>query len=248
MEGESEEQFGFMKGKGTRDAIGLIRTIRERFIEKDKDVYAVFIDLEKAFVRVDWKKLIGILKKIGVDWKERRFLSNLYMKQRIKVKIGEEISEGREIGRGVWQGIPLLPTLFNVYLEDLMKNCFPKTGSVNIGGRKIKCIRFANDMALLAEDERMLKNMLMEQNDRCEVYEIKINISMTKTMVIGKKPKKIDIRVGDKSIEQVASFKYWGCNISSNMNCCQDLRQMRAMAKETLTGREAFSVDTWKKN
>ena len=74
-----EEQFGFRKGKGTRDAIGLIQTIGERYIEKDKDVYTVIVDLEKAFDRVDWKKLMGILKKIVVDWKERRLLSNLYM-------------------------------------------------------------------------------------------------------------------------------------------------------------------------
>ena len=94
-----EEQFGFRKGKGTRDAIGLIRTIGETYIEKYKYVYAVFVDLEKAFDEVDWKKLMGILKKIGVDCKERRLLSNLYMKQRIKVRIGKEMSEGREIGR-----------------------------------------------------------------------------------------------------------------------------------------------------
>ena len=42
-----EEQFGFRKGKGTRDPIGLIRTIGERFTEKDKDVYGVFVDPEK---------------------------------------------------------------------------------------------------------------------------------------------------------------------------------------------------------
>ena len=39
-----------------------------------------------------------ILKKIGVDWKERRLLSNLYMKEQIKFRIGEEMSEEREIG------------------------------------------------------------------------------------------------------------------------------------------------------
>ena len=74
------------------------------------------------------------------------------MKQRIKVRIGEEMSEGREIGSGVWQGCPILPTLFNIYLEDLMKNCFLNTGDVNMGGRTNKCIRFADNMALLAED------------------------------------------------------------------------------------------------
>ena len=44
-----EEQFGFRKGKGTRDAIGLIRTMEERYTDKYKDVYAVFVDLVKAF-------------------------------------------------------------------------------------------------------------------------------------------------------------------------------------------------------
>ena len=48
-------------------------------------------------------------------------------------------------------------------------------------------------MALLAEDERMLKNMLMELNEICEGYGMKINISKTKAMVIGRKPKKIHI-------------------------------------------------------
>ena len=43
--------------------------------------------------------------------------------------------------------------------NDLMKNCFLNTGGVNIGGRRIKCIRFV-DMALLAENERMLKYIL----------------------------------------------------------------------------------------
>ena len=84
---------------------------------------------------------MGTLKKIGVDLKERRLLSNLYMKERIKFRIGEEISERREIGRGIRQRCPLSPTLFNIYLENLMKNCFPDTGGVNTGERRIKYIR-----------------------------------------------------------------------------------------------------------
>ena len=43
-----EEQFGFRTRKATRDEIGLIRTIGERYLEKDKDVYAVFVDFKKC--------------------------------------------------------------------------------------------------------------------------------------------------------------------------------------------------------
>ena len=92
-------------------------------------------------------------------------------------------------------------------------------------------------MALLAEDERTLKNMLMELNERYEDYGMKINRSKTKAMVIGRKPKKIDIRTEGESIEQVDSFKYLGCNISSNMNYCQEVKQ-----------RIAFSAGPWGKN
>ena len=103
---------------------------------------------------------------------------------------------------------------------------------VNIAGRRIKCIRFADDIAWLAEDERMLKNILADVNDRCEDYGMKINISRTEPMAIGRKPKKIDKRIKDESVEQVDSFKYLGCNNTSNMNCCQEVKQRMAMAKE----------------
>ena len=103
-------------------------------------------------------------------------------------------------------------------------------------------------MASLAEHENELKNMLIELNDRCEDYGMKININKTKTMVIGRKPKKIDMRIKDESVEQTDSFKYLGCNISRNMNCCQEVKQRIAIEKKLLTGREAFSADPWKKN
>ena len=54
------------------------------------------------------------------------------------------------------------------------------------------------------------------------------------------------MQITDESVEQVASFKFLGFNISSNINCCQEVKQRMAMAKEA-SGREAFSVDTWKK-
>ena len=47
---------------------------------------------------------------------------------------------------------------------------FPEHGGCKHRRRRIECIIFADDMALLTEDERMLKNMLMELNERCENY------------------------------------------------------------------------------
>jgi len=44
-------QFGFMKGKGTTDAIFMARQMQENFKVKGKKLYFGFVDLEKAFHR-----------------------------------------------------------------------------------------------------------------------------------------------------------------------------------------------------
>jgi len=49
-----EDQFGFRRGKGTRDAIGMLRIISERTLEIDEELSFCFIDWQKAFDRVNW--------------------------------------------------------------------------------------------------------------------------------------------------------------------------------------------------
>ena len=50
-------QFGFMPGRGTTDAIFIVRQIQEAYIRKNRNLYFAFVDLEKAFDRVPRKVL-----------------------------------------------------------------------------------------------------------------------------------------------------------------------------------------------
>ena len=70
------DQFGFRRGKGTRDAIGMLRLISERTLEIDEGLCVCFIDWQKAFDRVNWTKLMQILKGTGIDWREIILISN----------------------------------------------------------------------------------------------------------------------------------------------------------------------------
>ena len=69
---------------------------------------------------------------------------------------------------------------------------------------------------------------------------MKIHINKAKAMVIGRKPKKIDMRIKAESVEQVDSFKYLGCDISSNMNYCREVKQRIAMAKEVFNRKRSI--------
>lgn len=92
-----EDQFGFRNQRGTREAILALRQILERRIDVNKDTYLAFVDLEKAFDKVDWSILFETLRNAGIDWKDRRFILNLYKSQStiidVKVVKRKQISD-----------------------------------------------------------------------------------------------------------------------------------------------------------
>ena len=74
-----KDQFGFQKGKGTRDAVGLMRIVSERVFDVKGEMCLCYIIWQKAFDRVDWTKVLEMLQNITVNWRERRLIHKLYM-------------------------------------------------------------------------------------------------------------------------------------------------------------------------
>jgi len=64
---DDDMQFGFMKGKGTTDAIFMARQMQENFRVKSKKLYFGFVDLEKAFDRVPREVISWAMRKLGVE-------------------------------------------------------------------------------------------------------------------------------------------------------------------------------------
>ena len=93
-----------------------------------------FTDWQKAFDRVKWTKLMQILKRSSIDWRERRLISKLYMDQSVKVRLDHGETRSVQIGRGVRQGCCLSPSLFNLYSESLTKEALDGLGGFKIGG------------------------------------------------------------------------------------------------------------------
>ena len=101
-----------------------------------------------------------ILKRIGIDWRERRLISKLYMEQKVKVRLDQGETRSVQIGRGVRKGCCLSPVLFNLYSECLTKEALDGLGDFNIGGQIIQTVKYADDLVLKAKEETVLQNMI----------------------------------------------------------------------------------------
>jgi len=62
----------------------MLRITPERTMEIDAKLCVCFIDWQKASDRVNWTRLMQILKGNGIDWRERRLISNFYMARGVK--------------------------------------------------------------------------------------------------------------------------------------------------------------------
>ncbi|KAI5644882.1 reverse transcriptase (RNA-dependent DNA polymerase) domain-containing protein [Phthorimaea operculella] len=98
------DQYGFRQSKGTREAILALRIIIDRRLDLSLNTHIAFIDLEKAFDKVDWKKMMSILKTTGLDYRDRRIIYQLYKEQETIIEIGDEkrrVNEKRALLRTI---------------------------------------------------------------------------------------------------------------------------------------------------
>lgn len=236
----SKDQFGFRKNIGTREAILTLRVLIEKQIRRNKDTFIAFVDLEKAFDNVKWSILFDILKSIGIKYYDRRCIYNLYKNQTLLIRIDgkEEIAK---IKNGVRQGCNLSPMLFNLYIEEVMKELrIEVKQGVRIGGETINALRFADDIAFCAETENDLQNILTKVNKILgDKYGMRLNKKKTKVMACSKtNPAKLNIYIDNARIEQVQHFNYLGSKITEDGRSKDEILSRIAQAKRAFQNKK----------
>ena len=178
-----EEQAGFRKNSGTREAIFNLKIAAEKYLEVHKEIYACFIDYSKAFDTVNHEKLAEILTRIGVDENDIAVITSLYWEQKTCIKFDAELSKPVQIKRGVRQGCVMSPSLFNVYTDFIFREIEELPG-LNIGGKNTNNLRYADDTVLLEENEKELQELVTKIKEEIILYGLKMNKNNTQKMVI----------------------------------------------------------------
>ena len=118
----TEYQSGFRSQRSPMDHLIQLETfIREAFFKKEHLV-AVFFDLKKAY-DTTWKYgIVKNLKNLGLEGRMPIYIQNFLQDRRFRERMGEVFSEEKQQEMGVPQGNVLSLTLFNIKINNIVKN------------------------------------------------------------------------------------------------------------------------------
>ena len=199
----SDEQAGSRRGRGTRDQITNLRILMQKAREHQQPLYACFIDFKKAFDSISHERLWITMLEMGYPVHLVNLLAQLYIKQKAKVRVASTLSCGFRIKKGVRQGCVLSPYLFNVLAEMVMREALESyKGGIQLGGRRLTNLRYADDIVLLACSEMELQELVNRIDNVSRKYSLMINVDKTKVMATNGIT--CSININGEDVEQVS--------------------------------------------
>ena len=161
----ADGSYGYRPGRSAKDAI-----IRVKEYAEQGYTYAVVLDLSKYFDTLNHELLLNLLRR---NIKDERVIQ--LIKRYLKSGVMENgvISETEE---GSPQGGNLSPLLANVYLNEFDHE-FAKRG--------VPCIRYADDIVLLAKSKRASERLLETSTAYLEgKLKLKVNREKSRTVSV----------------------------------------------------------------
>jgi hypothetical protein len=207
----SEEQAGFRHDRSTLDHVLTLDTVVTTAYEQKQPLYVAFLDVEKAYDRTFRLRLLTRLLDVGITGRVFRSITQMLLTARRAVRIGKLLSDWFLTNCGVPQGAILSPILFDIFLDDIIKDINAVGDGVTLGGRTVSCLLFADDIALLSNSPEGLQRML----DVCQKYansaRFKFNVGKSNVVVFSRtEARRPVLRLNNVQIQYAASYTYLG--------------------------------------
>ena len=213
-----EEQNGFRIGRSCIDNVFTIKQTIEKRKEFNLKTHVAFLDLEKACDRVNRSQLLQILNKRSIPYHLIEVIKSLYKNTGVQIDTGRKILDKIYINQGIRQGCNLSPALFNIYIDDLLRNWKHKADAGIMLNRKLylNTLLFADDQVVIQDSKDKLQKSVYILNKMSKDYNLKISTDRTKIMAFkGKRVVCSNIEIDGSILEQAKQFNYLGCELYS---------------------------------
>ena len=105
---------------------------------------------------------------------------------------------------------------------------------INIVGRNVNNLRYADDTTLMAESEEELESLLMKVKEESENFGLKLNIQKTKIMASG------PITSWQIDGETVADFIFWGSKITADGDSSHEIKRCLLLGRKVMTNLDSI--------
>ena len=195
-------------------------------IRNKSTVYSCFLDMSKAFERVNHSLLLKKLQSSNVNPCIINLLENVFRNSTASVFYNNCFSKKWTIRRGCRQGV-LSAFLFSVYIYSILTEIGNFSFGCMLGFNKINIIAYADDIVLCLHSARGLQTLLESINFSLSEHELIVNADETAVMVFstGKYSNLLKFYLADTVLNIVEDYKYLGVNLKSNLNEGSDMER-----------------------
>ena len=233
-----ETQNGFRKDRSTIDSIFISNIISSLCKENDLHINKIYIDLVKAYDKVNHNLLWLILTKRGVPSNFLNLIKNLYIGAEACIKTNDGVTNSFKLKNGLKQGSILSPLLFNIFFGCIIDLFHIRSkglginlvhngnGNIfNISNIKrntqkdllileISNILFADDSLLISDCSIKLQKMINIFDELLSAFGLEISVQKSEIMInnsINELNVEKSLYMNDQIFKNSKTFKYLGC-------------------------------------
>ena len=237
------QQAGFRKHMSTEDKVAHIAQEIEDAFQAGQHTLAVWVDMEKAFDKVWHDGLRLKMLRAGVGGKMFDWISHLLANRAARVQLQGQTSRKARLQHGVPQGGVLSPTLFLIYINDVMGDV---RGDVHSS-------LYANDLALWTSDKLMDgATWAMQCGPRSleswsNKWLLRINESKTTytSFTLSATRHVAELLLNGTALREDEHPTYLGITLDKRLTWTAHIDQVRARAKQRLAMMRKLAGTSW---
>ena len=157
----SPSQKGFLPMEGCLEHNHLMSSVLQDSRRRKRPIILTWLDLKDAYGSVPHQTLFSVLDLAGLSGLTIDVVKDIYHQSTTAVRTRKEKTEPITVQRGVKQGCPLSPILFNLVMELLVRaaESFPDAG-YHIANSTVKSLAYADDLCVFASSPAIMQGVL----------------------------------------------------------------------------------------
>ncbi|XP_070209766.1 uncharacterized protein [Littorina saxatilis] len=236
----SPEQAGVRQHRSTEDQVAYIAQKIEDGYQDKKHTLTIWIDMEKAFDKI-WKE--GLKLKSGVAGCMFQWICQYLNNRKANVHVSGQYSRKKTLKDGVPKGGVLSPTLFLVFINDIVKGL----------PRNVHGAIYADDLALWCSEEHIttanyrMQEALKVLEDWTKKWLVNINTRKTTYTIFSLSPKelKANLKLCGQTLQADNTPTYLGVTFDRRLTWKQQTEKVEARAKLRLALMKKLTGTTW---